>query len=261
MVKNRAGYASCHQHRPAVGQLCTTVMQNQQYAYRGWQWGVMLAVSLVLLLDTAAFTAEPARGDQITTAADSALVRLGERHMLITEPRMGEVSFSYFFAVVNTSAQAQQARVLIMYPEKMLSVQALVGLEDRFIGFDDERAGVVLTKSFLPGTHVHAVRFRVAAGAADQAVTWHLPAAVPLLFVLRGEQYRFIMEARHFSPGRPHELQDAELEGIVSSGVVPAGVWTLNLRGLPEDRRRFYTLAVVVMILMFGVTVLRRLTS
>lgn len=237
---------------------------------RGLQWSVMLAAGLAVFSVLDAVPTIALATGQLHPAAEADLgaasvragadepVRLGERHMLITEPRMGEVSFSYFFAVVNTSAQPQQARVLIMYPENMLSVQALVGLEDRFIGFDDERGGVVLTKSFLPGTQVHAVRFRVAAGAADQEVTWQLPAALPLLFVLRGAQYKFIMEARHFRPGRPQELKDAQLEGIASEGPVPAGGWSLSLRGLPEDRRRFYSLAVVVMVLMFGVTVVRR---
>lgn len=230
-----------------------------------WVWAVMAALiagagllcadHFVLAYDSH-HTSRALQGDGLADSNDEPKsLRLSPRGMIIVEPSMGKVMMSYFFGVVNPQSQPVFARVAIMYPKRMLSLQPVVGLSEVDIVFDDQHAQLVVAKEFSPGTHVHAVRFVVDGGSRSLEVLWELPQMISSLSVMRSAQYDFHIESSQWHQGIPQDLEQSEFVGITRKEV-PSGELSIVLKGMPEDRRRYLALGVVFAVIMMIVTVM-----
>ncbi|MCY4381510.1 MAG: hypothetical protein OXC40_08095 [Proteobacteria bacterium] len=177
-----------------------------------------------------------------------------DRHVIIFASGYGEIYMSYFFAVKNNHSKAIKTKIPFIYPLEMMGVEALSGLTNNDLVFDDQTKKIVIEKSFAPGGSIIALRFSVPSGRAKKIIRFAIPYATDNLSFLRSVEETLRISVPDFLPGVPADLQGSQLVGVVSKDLVSStNSFKVTLEDLPEDRRRFYLLAMIfVTILLTG---------
>ena len=190
-----------------------------------------------------------------------ASVGFGSRHMIMLSADMDHLWGSYYFAVKNQTDAPVIFRAPLSLPPNTVDFRAQEGLTDADIQLASN-GSLFVEKEFPPGLNLLAVGFKLAHGHRDAMVTMRAAVDMDEFSILIPKSSGLSVEASALEPGVPAMLAGSQFVGLISPGAVAAeSELQFLVKGIPEGRRWFWVVGLVVFILTVLGSVALSITS
>jgi len=181
-------------------------------------------------------------------AAPAAEMLLSKRHVIILQGGTDMIWGTYIFSVDNLSATPAAGRFAILFPQETRDWRVQEGVTAEDVKLDTD-GGVVLEKTFAPGSNLVGLAFNAAGESGKATLTFKAKAPLTELLVMAPQgELTIAAPAMEFKADVPFSSQ--KFNTVSAKNVEAGGEYVVEITNLPEGRGKYQLMALIVLALL-----------